>query len=59
MMPFIFSVDRWLDNMDELYTAISVDVYSGRWRRQLQRAVAWGQGGTCLQLLQLIGLLKE
>ena len=45
--------------MDELYEAKAIDVYSGRWRRNLQKAVDGLQGGACLQLLRMVGLLPE
>ena len=45
--------------MDELYEMKVIDVYSGRWRRNLQKAVDKLQGGACLQLLRMVGLLPE
>ena len=55
--PYCF--DRWDGRMDELYEAKAIDVYSGRWRRNLQKAVAELQGCACLQLLRMVGLLPE
>ena len=45
--------------MDELYAAKAVNVYSSRWRRNLQKAVDQQQGGACLQLLRMVELLPE
>ena len=45
--------------MDKLYEVLSINVYSGRWRCDLQKAVDENQGNKCLQLLQIIELLPK
>ena len=45
--------------MAELWEETSKDVYSGRWRSQLEAAVRQGEGEACLMLLQMVGLVLE
>ena len=51
--------DLWEGKMEEVYATMGVNVYRGRWRSNLQKAVDRQRGGTCLLLLRMIGLLLE
>ena len=42
---------------DQLYAEKAINVYSGRWRRNLERAVDGDLGDTCLRLLRMVDLL--
>ena len=52
-------LDSWEGRMQELCKTLAVDVFGGRWRRNLEEAVEAWDGGSCVGLLQMIDLLPE